>query len=180
MRPEILFPLFARLASLPGVGPKTEKLLARVAEGPRVVDLLWLLPNAVVDRSLKTTIAKAPEEGIVTLTLTVDRHQRPRGSRAPYRVLCHDETSFVSLVFFHADERYLARALPVGATRLVSGRLERFQERPQIDSPGLHLGACGGRQPANLRADLSLDCRAFQQSLEPRSKFGSGPNAGAS
>jgi ATP-dependent DNA helicase RecG len=135
MRPEILFPLFARLASLPGVGPKSEKLLARVAGAARVVDLLWLLPNAVVDRSLKTTISKAPEEGIVTLTLTVDRHQRPRGGRAPYRVLCHDETSFVSLVFFHADERYLARALPVGATRLVSGRLERFQERPQMTHP---------------------------------------------
>jgi ATP-dependent DNA helicase RecG len=135
MRPEILFPLFARLASLPRVGPKSEKLLARVAAGARVVDLLWLLPSAVVDRSLKTTVANAPEEGIVTLTLTVDRHQRPRGLRAPYRVLCHDETSFVSLVFFHADERYLARALPVGATRLVSGRLERFQERPQITHP---------------------------------------------
>lgn len=134
MRPEILFPLFARVASLPGVGPKTEKLVARVA-GSRVADLLWLLPNAIVDRSLKTTVAQAPEGGIVTLTLTVDRHQRPRTGRTPYRVLCHDETSFMSLVFFHADERYLARALPPGETRIVSGRLEHYQERPQMTHP---------------------------------------------
>ena len=32
MRPSILFPLFAEIRTLSGVGPKLEKLIAKVAE----------------------------------------------------------------------------------------------------------------------------------------------------
>ena len=48
MRPLVLNPLFASLTSLPGVGPKLEKLYARLLEreAPRVVDLLFHLPRA--------------------------------------------------------------------------------------------------------------------------------------
>ena len=38
MRPAILFPLFAEIRTLSGVGPKLEKLIGKVA-GPRLVDL---------------------------------------------------------------------------------------------------------------------------------------------
>ena len=52
MRPLVLNPLFASLTSLPGVGPKLEKLYARLLdrEAPRVVDLLFHLPSGVIDR----------------------------------------------------------------------------------------------------------------------------------
>ena len=45
MRPNVLNPLFAALSALPGVGPKLEKLFARLlsreGEPPRVVDLCF-------------------------------------------------------------------------------------------------------------------------------------------
>ena len=46
MRPLVLNPLFASLTSLPGVGPKLEKLYAKLLDrdAPRVVDLLFHLP----------------------------------------------------------------------------------------------------------------------------------------
>ena len=54
MRPLSLNPLFAALTSLPGVGPKQEKLYARLldreGEIPRIADLLFHLPTGVVDR----------------------------------------------------------------------------------------------------------------------------------
>ena len=54
MRPPILNPLFAALSALPGVGPKLEKLFARLlsreSEPPRVIDLLFHLPTGFVDR----------------------------------------------------------------------------------------------------------------------------------
>ena len=37
MRPEVLFPLFAPVTKLPGVGPRIAKLIERLA-GPNVVD----------------------------------------------------------------------------------------------------------------------------------------------
>jgi ATP-dependent DNA helicase RecG len=55
MRPDILNPLFASVATLPGVGPKTctlfERALATPHGGePRVADLLFHLPHSGIDR----------------------------------------------------------------------------------------------------------------------------------
>ena len=47
MRPAILFPLFAEIRTLSGVGPKLEKLIAKVA-GPRLGGLVFDLPVGVV------------------------------------------------------------------------------------------------------------------------------------
>jgi ATP-dependent DNA helicase RecG len=41
----------------------------------------------------------------------------------------------LSLVFFHAKGDWLTRALPFGATRMVSGRVERFRDALQIVHP---------------------------------------------
>ena len=58
MRPAILFPLFADIRTLAGVGPKLEKLIAKVA-GPRLVDLVFDLPVGVVDRSYRPKLQAA-------------------------------------------------------------------------------------------------------------------------
>jgi len=54
MRPTLLDPLFATLTTLPGVGPKLEKLYRRLfgrEDVPaRVVDLLLHLPVGTIDR----------------------------------------------------------------------------------------------------------------------------------
>ena len=51
--PCLLNPLFAPVTSLPGVGPKQDKLLRYLLgrdETPRLVDLLLHLPASVIDR----------------------------------------------------------------------------------------------------------------------------------
>jgi ATP-dependent DNA helicase RecG len=138
MRPELLFPLFKPVTSLPGIGPRLGKLFERLGCA-RVVDLLWHLPVALVDRRYAPKLAEAEEGRIATLTLWVDGHEPPRNPRLPYRVRCRDETGFVTLVFFHARPDYLLKALPVGAQRVVSGRLERFRDALQITHPD-HIG----------------------------------------
>ena len=47
MRPEILFPLFAPVTTLKGVGPRVAPLLEKLA-GPIVRDVLFLKPHTVV------------------------------------------------------------------------------------------------------------------------------------
>jgi ATP-dependent DNA helicase RecG len=46
-----------------------------------------------------------------------------------------DETSLMELVFFRAHADYLAGLLPVGARRLLSGRIEKFKDRLQMAHP---------------------------------------------
>ena len=62
MRPAILNPLFALVTSLPGVGPKQDKLLRYLldrSETPRLVDLLLHLPTNVIDRRARPKIRDA-------------------------------------------------------------------------------------------------------------------------
>ena len=78
MRPAILFPLFAEIRTLSGVGPKLEKLIAKVA-GPRLVDLVFDLPVGVVDRSYRPKLIAAEPGRIATVEVGVLDHLPPPG-----------------------------------------------------------------------------------------------------
>ena len=115
-RPDILFPLFAEVTALTGVGPRIAKQIAKLA-GPRVVDLLWHLPSGLIDRRFSPVVAEAPDGRIATITVTVDAHFLPPVKRRPYKVLCSDDTGSMVLVFFHGREDYLTKVLPIGQQR---------------------------------------------------------------
>ena len=134
MRPAILFPLFAETRSLPGIGPRLEKLIAQVV-GRRLVDLIFDLPVGVVDRSYRPKLIAAEAGRIATMTVNVLDHLPPRDKRQPYRVRCSDDTAAIELVFFHAREDYLNKTLPIGSKRIISGRIERFNNRLQMPHP---------------------------------------------
>ena len=138
MRPEILYPLFAPVIKLPGIGPRTGKLVEKLA-GPQIVDLLWHLPSGLIDRRFAPKIADAPDGAIATITLQILAHQPAHNRRMPYRVLCSDDTAPMNLVFFHAKPDYLLRELPVGETRAVSGKIEYYDGVVQMTHPD-HIG----------------------------------------
>jgi ATP-dependent DNA helicase RecG len=125
VRPQILFPLFAALDKLPGLGPRLSKLAAKLC-GEHVVDLLWHLPVNVIDRRASPSLASAENGAVVTLIVKVERHQKPAHRRQPYQVRCSDGSGFIDLVFFNARDEWLEKNLPVGAWRAISGRVERF------------------------------------------------------
>jgi ATP-dependent DNA helicase RecG len=140
MRPSILFPLFAETRSLPGVGPKLEKLIAKVA-GSKLADLAFDLPVGVIDRSYRPKLSEAETGRIATVEVIVRDHLPSRERRFPYKVRCSDETGFIELVFFHPKDDYLAKVLPVGARRIVSGRIDRFRDGLQMPHPDHIVGA---------------------------------------
>lgn len=134
MRPEVLFPLFAPARSLPGIGPRLEQLVERLA-GPKVVDLLWHLPSGLIDRRSRPKISEARDGEIATIEVIVGLHVPPRTKRLPYRVHVSDETGDMQLVFFNPRADYLAKVLPEGSRRIVSGRIEFYQGAPQMTHP---------------------------------------------
>src|SRR3984893_18138343 len=106
MRPALLNPLFAPVTTLPGVGPKQDRVLRYLLgrdETPRPVDLLLHLPSSVIDRRARPKIRDAVAGTVVTLEVTVDRHRPPpRNSRAPYLVYASDDTGDVVLTYFRS------------------------------------------------------------------------------
>ncbi|MBN8294059.1 ATP-dependent DNA helicase RecG [Rhodobacter sp. NTK016B] len=133
-RPEILFPLFASLEGLDGVGPKTSKLYKGLGvETPR--DLLFVLPHSGIDRRLRPTLRGLTPPLTVTVEVEISAHVPPRQRGRPYRVVVTDAEQEFQLVFFHARGDYLQKLLPVGERRIVSGRVESFDGVFQIVHP---------------------------------------------
>lgn len=133
-RPEQLFPLFAGLETLDGVGPKTARLLSQSGlETPR--DLLFSLPYAVVDRRRRETIKGVDLPKTLTVEITVGTHRPPRNRGGAYRIFVEDSQSEFQLVFFHARGDYLKKILPEGSKRVISGKLELFDGVAQMVHP---------------------------------------------
>jgi ATP-dependent DNA helicase RecG len=140
MRPPKLNPLFASLRTLAGVGPKQEKLYARLFArdgAPRVVDLLFHLPSGAIDRRARPKLSEVTPDTVVTVAVTIDRHRPapPRRPRAPYQIYAHDETGTLTLTFFNARMDYLEKLLPVGERRYVSGTAAMYDSMLQMVHP---------------------------------------------
>ena len=139
MRPSVLDPLFAPASALPGIGPKNARLFDRLLDRPqgaRVIDVLFHLPQATVDRRARPKIRDAVPGSIVTIEAKVTEHREPgRRSRAPFKVLVEDDTGDVELVFFLANHDWVRSRLPIGATRWISGKLELWDGLRQMVHP---------------------------------------------
>ncbi|HTQ83137.1 MAG TPA: OB-fold nucleic acid binding domain-containing protein, partial [Pseudolabrys sp.] len=139
MRPPVLNPLFATLTSLSGVGPKLEKLYARLRnrEAPRVVDLLFHLPSGAIDRRARPKLNEVQPGQVVTVAVTVEEHRPapPRRARAPYRIVASDDTGTITLTYFNARPDYLQKLLPEGELRYVSGTAEFYDGMLQMVHP---------------------------------------------
>ncbi|MFN0114987.1 MAG: ATP-dependent DNA helicase RecG [Paracoccaceae bacterium] len=137
-RPPILYPLFAGIDTLDGVGPRTAGLFEQLAiTRPR--DLILTLPYAGVDRRLRTSIREVVPPATVTVAVTVGAHFPARRKGGPTRVHVDDGTIEFQLVFFHARGDLLAAQLPTGQRRVVSGKLELFDGIAQMVHPDLIL-----------------------------------------
>ncbi len=133
-RPEILFPLFAGLETLGGVGAKTAQAFAGLGiELPR--DLLFSLPYSGVDRRFRASIQEVVPPATVTVEVEVGRHIPPRSRTGPYRVEVRDALTTFQLVFFHASGDWLTKQLPTGQRRVVSGKVELFDNVAQMVHP---------------------------------------------
>lgn len=133
-RPEPLFPLFAELQTLPGIGPRTAEAMAQIdLQKPR--DLLFHLPHAVIDRRPVSSVLDIQPPSVATVTVTVGRHEKPHSKGRPYRVFVTDEKTEFQLVFFHPRADWLQRQLPTGQKRVISGKVELFDGIAQIVHP---------------------------------------------
>ena len=135
MRPEILFPLFADISVLKGIGSKTVKLLQNLLGSSKIVDLAFHLPAGIVDRSYRPRLKDAVPGRICTVRVKVVEHIAPKTRQQPYRVLVSDGSEDLTLVFFKVYADSIAKNLPVGAVRIVSGKLESFNGMLQMAHP---------------------------------------------
>ncbi len=148
MRPDVLFPFFADVTTLNGVGTRVREALGR-AMGTRIKDLIFTPPSNLIDRSFRPYIAGARDGEICTFTVTVGSHNPPSNRRHPYKIRVFDETGDMTLVFFKARGDYLRRILPEKSQRLISGKIEFYGPNIQMAHPDYVLAP-------NMASELPL------------------------
>ncbi|WP_230481751.1 ATP-dependent DNA helicase RecG [Sphingomonas sp. Leaf21] len=137
MRPDILNPLFAEVTSLKGVGPGLAKPLERLRIA-RVVDVAFHLPTGHIDRFPRDELLVADAGRVIAISLTVKEHRVSSSPRGPTRVRAEDAAgNSVALVYFGGNSGWVRKLLPIGETRIVSGRLDLYGQDLQIVHPDL-------------------------------------------
>lgn len=132
---DTLHHLLLPIIHLKGVGPELSKRFEQL-NIHTLRDLIFHLPIGILSRKHVATLAQAYPGDTITAIVKVNAHKAPfKNKKLPYRVQCSDDWSALDLVFFHPSPAYLKSLLPIGATRLVSGKVAYFNKTLQITHP---------------------------------------------
>jgi ATP-dependent DNA helicase RecG len=121
-------------------------LIGKVAGGTLVRDLLFLAPNAAIDRRNRVLIGDTEDGVIATLEVEVDAHM-PGYKNLPYRIRVRDESGFMTVAYFRGHEDMLRRMWPPGQTRLVSGKVTFHEGLRQMLHPDYVVDPAKGEAP---------------------------------
>lgn len=139
--------MFEGLETLSGVGPKLTPLLQKLVNGKTVWDLLLHLPERWLDRRVRERFADTVPGEIVTVQGEVHAYHQPFNDRSPHRVQLVDSSGFLTLSYFRADARWMKSQFPIGAMRMVSGRVEEYRGERQITHPDFVIDPEKGEAP---------------------------------
>ncbi len=139
MKRELFDFLNTDLQFIRGVGPVLAARFNDLLGGRRILDFLLHIPSYVKNRDIVDTIDSVSPGEIVTINLLVKSHKPGRSfgrRRSPTRIICADKMGKqVVIQFFNSNFLdYWLKKLPVGAWRIVSGKLEPGRT-PTINHP---------------------------------------------
>lgn len=129
-----------------GAKRDTMSLIAKVAGGTLVRDVVFLPPNTAIDRRLRVPIAETNEGDIATIEAEVDGHMAAYRN-LPHRIRLRDETGFLTVAYFRGNEEMLKRMWPIGQTRLVSGEIKFYDGMRQMMHPDHVVDPAKGEAP---------------------------------
>ncbi len=140
MRPEILNALFGETQSLKGVGKALAKPLEKLRL-TRVKDLLYHKPSYWMRRKRVQELDEA-DVGLTVIAEVTPADYRSGGPRSPFRVQATDaQGNYISLTFFGRNTGWPKKLLPLGESKIISGKLERYGDELQMLHPDvLELG----------------------------------------
>ncbi|HRP09837.1 MAG TPA: ATP-dependent DNA helicase RecG [Terricaulis sp.] len=138
--------LLAEARAPKGARKETMALIAKVAGGPLVRDLMLLAPHNAIDRRKRVPIAETDDGDIATIEAEVDGHM-PGYRNLPYRIRLRDESGFLTVAYFRPNEEMLRRMWPEGQTRLVSGKITIYEGMRQMLHPDYVVDPAKGDAP---------------------------------
>jgi ATP-dependent DNA helicase RecG len=128
--------LLSSVQYLKGVGPRSAPRLQRLGT-PRVIDLLWHLPYALIDRRQMPQIGDLSRFAgqTVTLDVMIAEHRLPLRRGLPFKAVGRDKTGTLDIVYFGGRAGIWQKSLPIGANKIISGKIDYFAGRAQMVHP---------------------------------------------
>lgn len=134
MRPTILYPIFSPIDNLSGIGPRLSSLIKGLC-GDKIVDLIWHFPTNIIDRRCNVPLKYAEDNKLWTGSVKIIEHIPSKGRKQPYKIVVKDETEQLILNFFKVYKDSILKQFPVGKTRIISGKIEKFNNQLQMSHP---------------------------------------------
>jgi ATP-dependent DNA helicase RecG len=133
--------VFLGLQNLPATGESLAKLISRLIDGNRIVDLLYHQPSCVARKNFLPSLYQIKNKEIIIAKIKVEAHIKPKKIGQPFRVRCFCESGYLTLIFFKTFLGYIEKHLAIGSEIVVSGIAERFNDELQISHPEYVLPA---------------------------------------
>ncbi len=116
-----------------GIGPKRFEALKRLGI-ETIRDLCYFFPRRYQDRSLIQTIGElTPEQETTIRGEVLTLGLRPLKNLSLFEMVVGDQTGMITAVWF--NQPYLKNQFKIGDQIVISGRVEKYQERLQFSSP---------------------------------------------
>lgn len=108
-----------------------------------IIDLLYHLPHSFIDRRYSPELWQYLDGVVASFKVKVISHKPPPSNasknptqgKAPYRILCENNSGTLTLVYFKAKPAWMHKILPIGEVRIVSGKVENYNGQNQIAHP---------------------------------------------
>lgn len=140
MRAEELNFYFSDISSIKSVGPKSAGLFKNLfrKDDVHVKDVLFHIPVATAKKNFASSLSfDLVGQNVVIEVEVIDHQSNPRfrSARAPKKIICRNGDVELLVIYFNIPEASLKANFPVGAHRIISGKLEIFDGIYQIVHP---------------------------------------------
>lgn len=125
---------FLPLSALHRAGPFISKALTKLVGGDRIFDLLLHRPMRAENISLCPRLFEVQNDELIIVKAKVESHVQPATKRQPYKVICHNSSGFISLIFFKIFPSQIAKMV-VGSEIAILGNLTRIAGENKIVHP---------------------------------------------
>jgi ATP-dependent DNA helicase RecG len=135
--------LLSPLSVLRGFGEKTVDIYKRLLisnrlfdqKEPKIIDLIYHKPEKILHRVENPNLLSVLEGEYVKIKVCIDKIEQPPKYGRPLRIICSNETGFITIVYFGKIPDFLVKYFVIGKEIAVSGKVERFNNELQMTHP---------------------------------------------
>ncbi len=100
----------------------------------KVIDLLYHKPEKVLFRKENPDLRIVQDSDLITVKVVVDDYKIPYKNYQPHKILCHNQTGFITVVYFKMLD-YMKPMFKEGNEIVISGKVEKFNNELQMTHP---------------------------------------------